>query len=93
MTSTRDARAAGTTRHWHYAETVKEEEWIDATRLLIASETALFLFDIETGAREPVCDLERQNTATRSNDGRADPWGGFWIGNMGTSAEPGAGAI
>jgi sugar lactone lactonase YvrE len=30
---------------------------------------------------------------TRSNDGRADPWGGFWIGTMGKGAERGAGAI
>ena len=30
---------------------------------------------------------------TRSNDGRADPWGGFWIGTMGKNAEPGIGAI
>ncbi|MDP6164091.1 MAG: SMP-30/gluconolactonase/LRE family protein, partial [Candidatus Thioglobus sp.] len=30
---------------------------------------------------------------TRSNDGRADPWGGFWIGTMGLSAEKEAGSI
>ena len=37
--------------------------------------------------------LEADNRVTRSNDGRADPWGGFWIGTMGKGAEPGAGAI
>ena len=30
---------------------------------------------------------------TRSNDGRADPWGGFWIGTMGLKAEKEAGSI
>jgi sugar lactone lactonase YvrE len=30
---------------------------------------------------------------TRSNDGRADPWGGFWIGTMGKKAEFQSGKI
>ena len=37
--------------------------------------------------------LEADQPLTRSNDGRADPWGGFWIGTMGFNAERGAGAI
>jgi sugar lactone lactonase YvrE len=37
--------------------------------------------------------LEADNAATRSNDGRADPFGGFWIGTMGKNAEAGAGAL
>ena len=49
--------------------------------------------DLETEAREDVAPLEAENRTTRSNDGRADPWGGFWIGTMGKAAEPGAGAI
>jgi sugar lactone lactonase YvrE len=40
-----------------------------------------------------VADLDAENPVTRSNDGRADPYGGFWIGTMGKKAEPGAGAI
>lgn len=52
-------------------------------RLLVATETALVLLDLETGAREPVCALEPDRPAVRSNDGRADPWGGFWISTMG----------
>ena len=39
------------------------------------------------------CELEADNNATRSNDGRADPWGGFWIGTMGKCHEAAAGAI
>mgnify|MGYP001820712446 CR=1 FL=1 len=67
--------------------------WVDDTRLLIASETRLFLFDMETEAREDIAPLEADTPDTRSNDGRADPWGGFWIGTMGKGAAPGAGAI
>jgi sugar lactone lactonase YvrE len=37
--------------------------------------------------------MEADDPLTRSNDGRADPYGGFWIGTMGKDAEPGAGAI
>lgn len=67
--------------------------WIDHERLLLASETGLWDFDLRTGARRPVVAIEADTPGTRSNDGRADPWGGFWIGTMGKQAEPGAGAI
>lgn len=62
-------------------------------RLLIATETALQTFDPATGAREDVVPLEADMPANRSNDGRADRQGGFWIGTMGKNAEPQAGAI
>lgn len=67
--------------------------WVDAETLLVASERALLRFDLRDGARREICPLEPTNPITRSNDGRADPWGGFWIGTMGRAAEPGAGAI
>jgi sugar lactone lactonase YvrE len=53
----------------------------------------LSTFNIETGETEFVCSLEADTPLTRSNDGRADPFGGFWIGTMGKNAEPKAGAI
>ena len=78
---------------WQFDEHVSAAGWVDADRLLIASETALFLFDLETGTRRDLVPLEADNLVTRSNDGRADPWGGFWIGTMGRNAEEKAGAI
>ena len=83
----------GKTKVVQFKEHVSATGWVDETRLLIASETRLFVFDIETERREDLCSLEADNPANRSNDGRADPWGGFWIGTMGKAAEPGAGAI
>ena len=80
-------------RTWGFEEHVSAAGWVDETRLLIASETRLFLFDTESGVREDVHPLEAGEPRTRSNDGRADPWGGFWIGTMGKAAEPGLGAI
>lgn len=78
---------------WQFDEYVSAAGWIDAGRLLIASETALSVFETATGESTFLHPLEADNDVTRSNDGRADPWGGFWIGTMGKSAEPGAGAI
>lgn len=87
------SRAGDDALEWRFDENVSAAGWVDGGRLLVASETALSLFDIATGARERLADLEADNPATRSNDGRADPHGGFWIGTMGKAAEPGAGAI
>lgn len=67
--------------------------WIDRDRLLVATETRLLVLDLETGAERTLAPLEADDPRTRSNDGRADPLGGFWIGTMGKRAEPGAGAI
>lgn len=78
---------------WSFEEMVSAAGWIDHDRLLIASESSLFTFDIETGAAEEVVPLEAEVMETRSNDGRADPWGGFWISTMGKHAEPNLGAI
>ncbi len=86
----RDARGE---RHWEFDRMVSAAGWIDDMVLLIASERDLFTFDTATGQEEHVCPLEADNAVTRSNDGRADPWGGFWIGTMGKDLEPGAGAI
>ncbi|MGB0843998.1 MAG: SMP-30/gluconolactonase/LRE family protein [Alphaproteobacteria bacterium] len=67
--------------------------WINEKTLLIASEQELFKLDLDTNSQEHIVSLEANNPITRSNDGRADPWGGFWIGTMGKNLEPEAGAI
>jgi len=83
----------GAPKSWQFDEYVSAAGWISHNELLIASASKLFRFDLETGAATKLCDLEADNPATRSNDGRADPAGGFWIGTMGFHAEKGAGAI
>ena len=80
-------------QHWDFDDYVSAAGWIDNDTLLVASQTALSRFDLATGTATKLCDLEADNPVTRSNDGRADPWGGFWIGTMGINAEPDAGAI
>ena len=87
------SRRGDVAMEWTFNEMVSAAGWIDRSRLLIASETSLFIFDLETEAAREVVPLEADNMETRSNDGRADPQGGFWIGTMGKHAEPEAGAI
>lgn len=83
----------GAQRQWRFPEMVSAAGWVDRDMLLIAGERDLFLFDVETEETQTLIELEADNRATRSNDGRADPRGGFWIGTMGKTAEAGAGAI
>lgn len=78
---------------WRFDAMASAAGWIDRDRLLIATETGLDIMDLGTGRLAPLMPLEADRPATRSNDGRADRQGGFWIGTMGKHAESGAGAI
>jgi len=88
-----DGNLSGKPLEWQFSEFVSAAGWIDHDHLLLASESALLRFEINSGDVEHLAGLESDNPATRSNDGRADPHGGFWIGTMGKSAESEAGAI
>ncbi|CAM3178219.1 Sugar lactone lactonase YvrE [Paracoccus aminovorans] len=83
----------GNPLEWQFDEMVSACGWIDRDHLLIASETALLRFDLRTGAHQKLVALEPDRAGNRSNDGRADPQGGFWIGTMSRSAETGQGAL
>lgn len=80
-------------QEWLFDRPVSAAGWVDEHRLLMASSTDLFAFDLRDATQKTLVPLEQTNPATRSNDGRADPQGGFWIGTMGRNAEPGAGAL
>ncbi len=80
---------------WRFPEMVSACGWVTDDVLLIAGERDLFLFDLETEEIEPLCELEADKPGNRSNDGRADRQGGFWIGTMGKdeATRMGQGAI
>ncbi len=78
---------------WDFPVNVSALGWVDRRHLMVASEVGLHLFDIASGTSEILTPLDANEPGKRSNDGRADPWGGFWIGTMGKRAEPGVGAI
>jgi sugar lactone lactonase YvrE len=87
------ARKGDQTRSWRFERHYSAAGWVDEATLLVASQDALWRFNIASGDQAKICDLEANNPVTRSNDGRADPWGGFWIGTMGLNAEKHAGSI
>ncbi|MGV6840234.1 MAG: SMP-30/gluconolactonase/LRE family protein [Planktomarina sp.] len=87
------SRVNGQSLEWQFDRHVSAAGWACENELLVASETELFLFNVETENTQHLCDMEADKRYTRSNDGRADPWGGFWIGTMGKSAQPHEGAI
>lgn len=78
---------------WQFNEHVSAAGWIDRDTLLIASENSLLTFNLVTGDADDLCPLEDDDPNTRSNDGRTDPWGGFWIGTMRKDARNHGGAI
>ncbi|MHA6344838.1 SMP-30/gluconolactonase/LRE family protein [Roseivivax sp. CAU 1761] len=83
----------GAEQHWSFDRAVSAAGWVESGRLLIASETDLFLFDTASGEEESLVPLAADAPDLRSNDGRADPMGGFWIGTMAKDGRSGAGAI
>ncbi|SLN60015.1 L-arabinolactonase [Aquimixticola soesokkakensis] len=88
-----DDAAPDARRSYALPELFSAAAWIDADRLLLASETGLWVFDIESGGLQRLIGIEADVAQTRSNDGRADPWGGFWTSTMSKSAAPKAGAL
>ena len=87
------ARTGDATQVWQFDRHFSAAGRVDKDTLILASEDALWRFDLTTDAQTKLCPLEEDNPLTRSNDGRADPWGGFWIGTMGHQTQAQAGAI
>jgi sugar lactone lactonase YvrE len=85
--------AEGRGAAWQFDRPVSAAGWIDRDRLLVAASGALLSFGMKSGTSEIVAPLDCADGRLRPNDGRADPWGGFWIGTMGIDAAAGAGAI
>ncbi|MDA8010344.1 MAG: SMP-30/gluconolactonase/LRE family protein, partial [Alphaproteobacteria bacterium] len=99
------SREGETQREWQFDKMVSAAARVDRSRdpdhdgedtdseIIIASETELFLFNLDTNTHTHICQLEDDNRFTRSNDGRADPHGGFWIGTMGKKGQTKSGSI
>ena len=61
--------------------------------LAIASSEALLHFDPETGAMETLATFDLGPVPSRSNDGKCDPLGRFWVGRLALDRTPGAGTL
>ena len=57
---------------------------------VVALKSGVYLFDLESGAKTPLCSPEADRPANRFNDGATDPKGRLWAGTMKLSgpAEP-----
>ena len=77
----------------NFDDYVSAAGWINENELLMATSSALVKINIDTGDMVKIVNLEEQNNLTRCNDGRTDPYGGFWIGTMGIKMEQKLGAI
>lgn len=92
-------KGAAERRDWHLPEIASAAGIMSSRHLLVASESGLWRFDIDAppgrGLGERLVEVEAADPGTRSNDGRADRQGGFWIGTMGKRGlnDPGRGAI
>ena len=80
---------------WHFPQMVSAAAVISHDEVLICGEKGLFRFDLETGATSPVTALEPDKPENRSNDGKVDRQGGFWVSTMGkdSATRQGKGAI
>ena len=83
----------GCQKEWQFNECVSAAAWVDFSTLLISSESSLFTFDLNNSMESSIVELEECSKETRSNDGRADPWGGFWISTMDKNCEKPIGSI
>lgn len=62
-------------------------------KLLIAFQNSIDEFDVKTGERFKIANLETDQPSNRANDGACDALGRLWIGTMDTKAAKGRGAL
>lgn len=91
--NTLHAQSASNHQSFEFDQNVSAVAWIDAGSVLISGENGLQILSLDNGTKQTVIDIDKDNSITRSNDGRADRQHGFWVSTMGKNAEQGAGAI
>jgi sugar lactone lactonase YvrE len=62
-------------------------------RVLLGIDLGLFEFDLATGARTLLCQVEPPDRDNRLNDGRCDSHGRFWVGTMDNQLHRAAGSL
>lgn len=74
-------------------DTVSALAWLDEAHLIIGTSTGIYKYHVASGVRQTLILLENTQLTRRANDGRADPWGGFWLSTMDRDAHTGEGKI
>lgn len=83
----------GTLREWSMGQMASAAGWISDERLMVGTETGLVILDLRSGEIEELALIEADDARTRSNDGRADRQGGFWISTMAVAGQEAPGSI
>lgn len=78
---------------WLFNETVAAAAVVDDHTLVLATDTGLKEFDLNSGGMNRVNEIEADNPLTRTNDSRVHPSGAFWIGTMTRAEEEPGGAV
>jgi sugar lactone lactonase YvrE len=79
-----------------FRDTVSAAAVIDRETLAVAQAGALLRYDFGTDTSSTIVEIEPGDAGNRTNDGRANFAGGFWIGTMrrsGGDGRKGAGAV
>lgn len=84
--------SSGRTRTWKMPEKVCSFAFRAQGGLLIAFESGLSFYDLETGAERRICNVESDLPTTRLNDGRCDRQGRFIVGGFDSSGQNRSGA-
>jgi sugar lactone lactonase YvrE len=80
---------------WIFDDPVTATAVIDTEHLAIASAGGLLHFNLVTDEKSVLIPIETDKPGNRTNDGRVNPAGGFWIGTMSRKgdSEPESGAV
>jgi sugar lactone lactonase YvrE len=78
---------------WLFNETVAAAAIVDDHTLVLATDTGLKEFDLNTGGMNRINEIEADNPDTRTNDSRVHPSGAFWIGTMTREEDEPGGAV
>jgi sugar lactone lactonase YvrE len=82
-------RPGGAREHWPMPELVGSIAFREAGGLLVALQSGVYRFDLDSHAIAPVFTPAAELSTNRFNDGRCDRRGRFWVGTMSdVSREP-----
>lgn len=80
-------------KHWNFDEMIGAIAITIDGELLMALESGLAIFSLESKQLKRLHILENTNPKMRFNDGKCDPNGNFWIGTMHKEFLPGSGSL
>jgi sugar lactone lactonase YvrE len=81
------------TRTWKFDHRLSLVVEAGADNMILALDSKIARFDLETGQKEYLLEVEKELPDNRFNDGACDAEGRLWIGTMSTEQTEGAGAF